>query len=94
LIPANDILGRRNEIKDCIAADNMDEAMRRLIDFIRDFFESMEDEVLLLSRDYHAVLKMERMRLEPIEQIERLKGHIANRVLATLKAALHQIEHS
>lgn len=68
--------------------------MRRLIDFIRDFYESMEDEVLLLSRDYHAVLKMERMRLEPSEQIERLKGHIANRVLATLKAAFHQIEHS
>lgn len=53
LIAPNDILGRRNEIKDCLAAADMAKAVKRLIDFMREFQPDIEDEVILLSMDFH-----------------------------------------
>ena len=63
MIPANDILGRRNEIKDCIAAADMDNAVKRLIDFTREFIPEMENDALLLSRKYNEIERNERLAL-------------------------------
>ena len=92
MIPANDILGRRNEIKDCIAAADMDNAVKRLIDFVRDFQISMEDEVILLCMEYSELVKEERLRLEQREDIKITKRQIAYRILMTLNEACKTYE--
>ena len=91
MIPSNDILGRRNEIKDCIAAADMENAVKRLIDFVRDFYISMEDEVILLCMEYSELAKEERMRLEQREDIKLTKRQIAYRVLVILNHVYEKI---
>ncbi|NUO02657.1 MAG: hypothetical protein HUU01_18780 [Saprospiraceae bacterium] len=90
MIPPNDILGRRNEIKDCVAAADMDKAVRRLIDFVRDFIEEMEDEAVLLSMDFYTLKQEERMATVKQDDLRLVRRQIAQRVLLTLNDAFNK----
>ncbi|MBK7873544.1 MAG: hypothetical protein IPJ74_24205 [Saprospiraceae bacterium] len=92
MIPANDILARRNEIKDCIAAADMERAVKRLIDFVREFQAGMEDEVIILSMDYYELSKEERLDIIPYETAKQSKRKIAHRILLTLNSTLSKLE--
>lgn len=91
MIPANDILARRNEIKDCIAAADMERAVKRLIDFVREFQAEMEDEVIILSMDFYELTKEERLDIIPYETAKLSKRKIAHRILLTLNTALNKL---
>lgn len=51
--PNDILLSLRNEIKDLVAATDFEPAIKRLIDFVRDFTPEMEDEVVLFSVDFY-----------------------------------------
>ena len=90
MIDSTDILGRKNEIKDCIAAAQLEAALKRLIDFARDFSSissTMEDEVILLSMEYYDLMKEERMEILAYEDAKMSKRKLASRMLNTLKHA-------
>ena len=65
----------------------MESAVKRLIDFVRDFHISMEDEAILLSMEFYELAREERMRMEQREDLKLTKRQIAFRVLATLNEA-------
>lgn len=92
MIPSNDILGRRDEIKDFLAASEMEKALKRLIDFIRDFCPDREDEVILLSMDYHELEKELRMELVAYQDGKVIRRKLAFRMLGTLKSAINATE--
>lgn len=62
--------------------------MKRLIDFVRDYCEAMEDEVVILSMEYYDMEKEERMEILTYEDAKRTKRKLALRMLQTLNAAL------
>ncbi len=84
MIPANDILARRNEIKDCIAAADMERAVKRLIDFARDFCAEEEDNVLIISMEFYYLLKKEKMGVVNNDDELLNKRRIAVKILNTL----------
>jgi len=92
LVAPNDILGRRNEIKDCLAAADMAKAVKRLIDFMREFQPNIEDEVILLSMDFHDLNREMRMELIPRDEARRTRRQIAYRILMTLNSTMQQLE--
>ncbi|MCB0530797.1 MAG: hypothetical protein H6574_10905 [Lewinellaceae bacterium] len=94
MIPPNDILGRRNEIKDCIAADAVADAVRRLIDFMRDFQPFMEDEAVLISMDFTELEKETRQELVERQEAKRNKRQIAHRILTTLNTACSKLNRA
>ncbi|MEM9983936.1 MAG: hypothetical protein AAF804_02470 [Bacteroidota bacterium] len=53
MIEAHDILARRNEIKDSIAAQQWESALKRLLDFVEDFSPALLLQVLSISESYH-----------------------------------------
>jgi len=87
LTSANDILGRRNEIKDCIAAAEMEHAVKRLIDFVRDFTVDMENDALLLSRKFTDLERNVRLVLIDNKEAEIVRGQISDGLLKTLDLA-------
>ena len=48
---------RKNEIKNFVAAANIAEAVKHLIDFMRDFCLEMEDEAILISMKFNVLKK-------------------------------------
>ncbi|MCB9352267.1 MAG: ABC transporter ATP-binding protein [Lewinellaceae bacterium] len=91
MIPANDILGRRNEVKDYVAASDIENAVRRLIDFMRDFIPEMENDALLLSRKFTDLERNERLALLDYKDTEITKGQISNGILKTLDIAYSKL---
>ncbi len=53
MIEAHDILARRHEIKDSIAAQQWENALKRLMDFVEDFSPTLLPQVLSISEGYH-----------------------------------------
>ncbi len=94
MIPANDISGRRNEIKDFLAAADLDNAVKRLIDFLRDFLPELENDALLLSRKYSDIERNERLGLLDYQAIEIAKNQVGNGMLKTLDLAYLALDGS
>lgn len=88
MIDSTDIIGRKNQIKDFVAAARLEEALKHLMDFIRDFCDTMEDEAVILSMDYYELLKEERLEIVPYDDAKRTKRKLAYRMLQTLNSAL------
>ncbi len=88
MISANDILGHRDEVKNHIASSEIEKALKRLIDFIRNYCPNMEDEVILLSMDYYDLEKELRMEIVSYENGKLTRRKIAFRMLNTLKSAM------
>ena len=86
-----EILNRRNEIKDCVAISDMENAIKRLIDFTRDFYMEFEDEVILISMEFYDLNEELRRDLVEYDTGKRHKRKIAFRVLETLKVIMTQL---
>ncbi|MBK8965493.1 MAG: hypothetical protein R3D58_21260 [Saprospiraceae bacterium] len=92
MISPNEILDRRNEIKDCIAADAVADAVRRLIDFMRDFHANMEDEAIMISMDFTELEKETQRAIVDRQEAKVNKRQIANRILSALNTAWSKLE--
>lgn len=87
MILANDILQRRDEIKQHVATANFDSAVKRLIDFTRDFCQDHETTALLISNSYHMIYQSELQGGLEFKEILKEKNSIALRILNTLSLA-------
>lgn len=74
----NDIGKRYQEIQFLVAEDNVPQAVKRLMDFIRDFSDDTEclNEVIVISSSYHELKKEYRKGVVPFEQYEQRRNRI------------------
>jgi len=90
IIP-NDILSRRNQIKDCIANARLGKAIKHLIDFVRDINMELEDDVILISMEFSELENELRNELLRYEEGKLAKRKIAHRILQTLKVVIEDL---
>ena len=83
---SNNILERAQLIQTLIADDRVPEAVKMLLDFVRDFSEDKEDvnEVIVISSSYNRLDKAERRRTLPYEQIEERRNQLIYQILGLL----------
>lgn len=91
MIQPTDILSRRNEIKDCLAFSEMEKAIKRLMDFVRDFCEEAEDDVILISRRYYDLKKRDRLKTIEYEEIRDSEVKIAKEILEILRLVVQKM---
>ncbi|HLP96363.1 MAG TPA: hypothetical protein VK168_20110 [Saprospiraceae bacterium] len=76
---------RKSEIKHFVATAKLEEAVRRCIDFYRDFNNQDDDAAILVSTTYYLILIEEKSGLITSEQALVRKQQIAARILNILK---------
>ena len=91
-VAPNDILNRRNEIKDFVAAGNVEKAIKRLIDFAREFYREAEDAVVLLSMEFSDLKKDINMGQLEGKEARLVKRQIAARLLGNLNEVMNNLE--
>ena len=86
MIFSNDISKRCEEIQLLIAEDNIPQATKRLMDFVRDFSQDREDlnEIVIMSASYNRLRRKERGNLLNYDEIERKRNQILMSMLGFL----------
>lgn len=71
------------EIHELIALDNIPQATKRLLDFVRDFSEENEqlNEAIIICNNCNRLLKQERRMVLSFEQIELQRNRILFQIL-------------
>lgn len=82
-----EISGFRNEIKDLFAIAKYEEAMKRLIDFARNYCPEKEDEAVMISQDFYELLRDIQFNFIEIKDAKLAKKQITLRALSTLETA-------
>lgn len=85
MIAPNDIVERRSEIKHFVATAKLELAVKRCIDFYRDFNNQDDDDAILVSTSYYLILNEEKNGLITAEQAMTKKQQVARRILQILK---------
>ena len=85
MIEANDILSRKSEIKGYVATAKLDLAVKRCIDFYRDFKVDDDDEAVLLSTSLYLVIEEEKKGIIEPKDAKFEKQKIASRILLIIK---------
>ena len=95
MIEPNDIGKRSQEIHLLVAEDNVPQAVKRLMDFIRDFSEDNErlKEVTVISASYHRLEKLERRGTLSFEKTEQQRNTILFRMLDLLHSVQEQLAY-
>lgn len=85
MIEPNDILSRKNEIKGYVAIAKLDLAVKRCIDFFRDFDIDEDDEALLLSTSLYLIYNEEKIGQITSQDAIVRKQQVAARILKLTK---------
>ena len=85
MITPNDILERRSEIKHFVATAKLDLAVKRCIDFYRDFNNLDDDDAILVSTSYYLILTEEQKGLITAEAARVQKQQVARRILQIIR---------
>lgn len=72
----------------------MADAVRRLIDFMREFQENMLDDALLISMEYTELEQESRLNSIPLQERLRSKVQLARRLLETLNTACSKLNRA
>ncbi|MEM7101958.1 MAG: hypothetical protein AAF502_02430 [Bacteroidota bacterium] len=91
MVAANDILQRRDEIRHFIAINKLEQAIKRLMDFIKDFDEQYQDDVILISMDYYDWKEEKESGETQRSQIKMEKRRLAARILDTMRFVLEKL---
>ncbi|MEM7574773.1 MAG: ATP-binding cassette domain-containing protein [Bacteroidota bacterium] len=85
-----DLNSRSREIKTLVAEDNLNRAIRRLLDFIRDYCEgsSIQSDAILVSAGHKRLVREERMNMIDFEAASRSRNKIIDQVLGVLREAV------
>ena len=83
---SNDIGKRAEEIQLNIASDNIPQAIKLLLDFVKDFSEDKDNinEVIVLSSSYNRLDKAERRGTLPFDQIEQKRNQLLYQILGLI----------
>jgi len=87
LIPANDILQRRDEIKNNLAQAQWELALKLFIDFTQAFYPDYEIEAIVISSEYYDMEKEVRLGVKDSSDLRKEKNSITVRILKTLSTA-------
>lgn len=89
----NSIQERTEEIQSLIAADNVPQAIKLLMDFVRDFTADKENvqEVIVISSNYHRLEKIERRGSIPYEQIEQNRSKLLYQILGLIDSIENEL---
>ena len=87
-----DIISRKEQIQLLIAADNIPEAVRRSMDYIKDFGNNKNDlmEVIVYSNNFSQLTRMERQGQIDLDDARRRR----NQVLFGMLELIEQVETS
>ena len=88
MVASNDVAGRSEEIHLLIAADNVGQATKRLMDFVRDFSEDRENlkEVIVISNSYTRLERLERQGLLEFDEAEKHRRKLLFQILGLLES--------
>jgi hypothetical protein len=81
---ANDIRLRRGEIHNLIAEDCVAEAIKRLMDYVRDFAEQDQDplnEAIVISASFKRLEKAERQGILDFDKLEQKRNRLLYQLL-------------
>lgn len=92
MVAANDIPGRQKEIKQLVALGNLEEAVKRLLDFTSDLCPSLENEALSISGSYNNLEQEKRKGTLPFEQAEQQRNIITGQLLGLLDEGIKQLK--
>lgn len=87
MVAANDINQRTEEIQMLIASDNVPQATKRLMDYVRDFSESKDflNEVIVISATYNRLDKQERRSLINFDEAEKRRNRLLFQMLQLIE---------
>lgn len=90
----NDYLSRNDEILQLIADDNINRAISRLLDFIRDFCSDSDllRESLLISANHKKLMREERQNLIDYQAANRMRSRIISQILSICKDVCSLLE--
>jgi hypothetical protein len=90
---ANDFQKRVGEVQLLIAGDNMDQAIPRLMDFVKDFSKDDEnlDEVIVLSASYSRLEKQERRGTMRFEELEMQRNKLLMQALELMRCIRKEV---
>ena len=93
MIAANDIAGRSEQIEFLIAADNIIQATRRLMDFVTDFSQNREyrQEVIVISNSYTGLDRRERQGVLDYEEADKHRRKLLFQILALIDAIKNEL---
>ena len=93
IVPPNDIGSRCIEIQDLIAGDNVCQATKRLMDFVRDFSSQKEhlQEVIVISATYNRLDKYERRNTLSFNDLEVKRNQLLFQILDLLDEVQKQL---
>jgi hypothetical protein len=80
---ANDLAARAGEVQELVGDDRIVDAIKRLMDLLRDFSDNRElvQEVIVLSAKYKRLEKAERQRTLTYDELERQRTPMLFQVL-------------
>ena len=87
MVAANDMRQRREEIWTLFAADNISQAIKRLMDFTRDFSSENSDyvrEVIVLSANFTRLEKVERRGTLSFKELEQERTRLLYQALGLM----------
>ena len=90
----NEILNRVEEIKDHIASSELEKALKRLIDLVRDYNPQKQDEVILLSMRFYGLEKEILAGAISSEESKRVKNNIGFQMLAFIDSISKEISET
>ena len=85
MIEPNDIISRKDEIKGFVATAKLELAVKRCMDFYRDFSIDEDDDAVLLSMRFHEIIKGEKTGLITDDVAMVKKTQIAKSILTMIK---------
>jgi hypothetical protein len=88
MVPANDIAGRSEEIRLLIAEDNVGQATKRVMDFVRDFSEDREslNEVVVISNSFSRLERKDRQGLLDFDEADKQRRRLLFQILGLVDA--------
>lgn len=85
LIEPNDIISRKDEIKGFVATAKLELAVKRCMDFYRDFGIDEDDDAVLLSTTLYIIIDNEKKGQLTQQDVAVQKQQVARRILQIIK---------
>jgi phenylalanyl-tRNA synthetase alpha subunit len=89
----DNIAERHQEIQMLVADDEVPQAVKRLMDFVREFSKNKDDlnDIIVISASYNRLEKHERRGTLPTSEVEQQRNQLLYRALSLLDDIVEQI---
>ena len=93
MVEPHSIGGRKQEIRDLVANGEVGEAIRKLMDFVRDFSRNEDhlDEITVVSADHRALEAENRRNPMPYSRLAKERQKIVYKALALMRVVADEM---